>query len=92
MSNAPDAIYDIAGRGSIALPFLSGTPTPEYEREMRQVVELLDTRGGYVALSWFRWNPYSIPPDLQRSVELHLIAQSPERQPTAQLYEILPKQ
>jgi hypothetical protein len=90
MSNAPDAIYDISGRASIALPFLSGKPTPEYEREMRQVVELLDTRGGYLALSWFTWNPYSIPPDLQRSVELRLITQSPDRQPTAQLYEILP--
>jgi hypothetical protein len=92
LSNAPEAIYDLAGRGSIALPFLYGKPTPEYEREMRQVVELLDTRGGYVALSWFRWNPYSVPPDLQRSVELHLIAQSPERRPTAQLYEIRPRQ
>ena len=90
MSNAPDAIYDLSGRGSIALPFLSGKPTPEYAREMREVVELLDTRGGYVALSWFSWNPYSIAPELQRSVELRLIAQSPERQPTSQLYEVRP--
>jgi hypothetical protein len=90
MSNAPDAIYDLSGRGSVALPFLSGKPTPDYEREIREVVDLLDTRGGYVALSWFSWNPYSIAPELRRSVELHLIAQSPARQPTSQLYEVRP--
>ena len=47
-------------------------------------------RGGYVALSWFSWNPYSIAPELRRSVKLHLIAQSPERQPTSQLDEVRP--
>jgi 4-amino-4-deoxy-L-arabinose transferase-like glycosyltransferase len=88
VSNAPDAVYDMSGSGSIALPFLSGPPTPEYERSMQQVVELFERRGGYLALVRFPGNPISMRPELQRSLKMHLIAQSPAHQPTAQLYEI----
>jgi hypothetical protein len=88
VSNAPDAVYDMSGSGSIALPFLSGPPTPEYERDMRQVVELFERRGGYLALVRFPGNPISMRPELQQSLKMHLIAQSPAHQPTAQLYQI----
>jgi hypothetical protein len=91
VSNSPDAVYDMSGSGSIALPFLSGPPTPEYERDMRQVVELFERRGGYLALVRFPGNPISMRPELQQSLEMHLIAQSPAHQPTAQLYEISPQ-
>jgi hypothetical protein len=90
VSNAPDAVYDMSGSGSIALPFLSGKPTPEYERNMRQVVELFERRGGYLALVRFPGNPISMRPELQ-SLKMHLVAQIPAQQPTAQLFEIPPQ-
>jgi hypothetical protein len=91
VSNAPDAVYDTSGSGSIALPFLAGKRTPEYERSMSQVVDLFDRRGGYLALFRFPGNPIAVPPELQQSFKMHLIAQSPAHQPTSQLYEIPPQ-
>jgi hypothetical protein len=77
VSNAPDAVYDMSGSGSIALPFLAGKRTPEYERSMLQVVELFDRRGGYLALLKFPGNPISVPPELQRALKMHLVSESP---------------
>ncbi len=58
VSNAPANVYALTGRGSIALPFRTGAPTSEYDREIRQVVELFNGRGGgYVALSAFPSSP-----------------------------------
>jgi hypothetical protein len=91
VSNAPDTLYDTSGSGSIALPFLAGKRTPEYERSMSQVVDLFDRRGGYLAMFRFPGNPIAVPPELQQSLKMHLIAQSPAHQPTAQLYEIPPQ-
>ena len=92
VSNAPDTLYDTSGSGSIALPFLAaGKRTPEYERSMSQVVDLFDRRGGYLAMFRFPGNPITVPPELQQSLKMHLIAQSPAHQPTAQLYEIPPQ-
>ncbi|HEY8766991.1 MAG TPA: hypothetical protein VIP09_06980, partial [Dehalococcoidia bacterium] len=91
VSNAPDTLYDTSGSGSIALPFLAGKPTPEYERNISQVIDLFDRRGGYLAMFRFPGNPITVPPELQQSLKMHLITQSPARQPTAQLYEIPPQ-
>jgi hypothetical protein len=90
VSNAPDAVYSLTGRDSIALPFLSGSATPAYERQMHEVIDLFQSRGGYLALNWFPWNHVSVPPEL-RPLGLRLIARGPVRQPTAELYEIPPK-
>ena len=89
VSNNPDAVYSLNGRDAIDLPFVAGPPTPKYEREMDQVVQLLEARGGYLALNWFPYNPYSLPPELQ-ALDLHLVAQAPNNRPSAALYEVAP--
>jgi hypothetical protein len=90
-SNAPDAIYDLTGRASVALPtYFANAPTRRYESDLEQVIEILREHGGYVALDSPPYNYVPIPPELERSLKLQLIAQTAERPPDASLYETRP--
>jgi hypothetical protein len=94
VSNAPDAIYDLTERGSIAVPVRKpegapagyGSPEHEYQYRIGQLVELFNTRGGYLALLSPSFNRVTMPPELQRSLDLRLVTQNPQPGRSQQLF------
>jgi hypothetical protein len=94
VTNLPAAVYAATGHASIALPptreTLSGKVNPDYDRELRQLAQILDRRGGYLLLVPF-FGGVGIPPELHRSLEFRLVERFPHENPFVRLFQIVPK-
>jgi hypothetical protein len=94
VTNLPAAVYAATGRGSIALPStripMSGEANPHYDRELRQLAQILDRRGGYLLLVPF-FGGEGIPPALHRSLEFKVVEQFPHDDPFVRLFQAVPK-